>query len=366
MFLSRILVLGSFLAFIVGRWWPYTRYMPLPCLLPVGNVDVTHLPVKSATSFSSLPLNDALEKHGMKLYQHEIQGVESVAIDEDGDDLYLIDRYGYVLRANMSSLFQPGMKNISSVLQDGGLPPRLEMVGYVGPGRPLGYHVYHGNIFVCDSLKGLVRFSLETRELEILVNRAGARDSKFERFHGNVNYANDLDISRDGNTIYFTDSGDIAPALNREGYYDTMMSYILTALQGEPRGRVLAYHLREKSVEVLASRVWFANGIAISEDESFLVIAETCSRRLLKLHLKGEKEGSSEILIDGLQGYPDGISRASDGNFWVALIAQENPFLNFITKSKPFIRWAVSWLQQYWTVPIGKFGCVMKVGREGA
>jgi sugar lactone lactonase YvrE len=46
---------------------------------------------------------------------------------------------------------------------------------------------------------------------------------------------------------------------------------------------------------VVADGIWFANGVALSRDESFIVVAETFGCRLLRHWLKGEKAGSTEV-----------------------------------------------------------------------
>lgn len=72
---------------------------------------------------------------------------------------------------------------------------------YIGPGRPLGFHVVDGgaSLIACDSIKGLIRINLSSGEVCVLSNRVsddsvsgnkdGARDARAE-----INYANDLDI----------------------------------------------------------------------------------------------------------------------------------------------------------------------------
>ena len=45
-----------------------------------------------------------------------------------------------------------------------------------------------------------------------------------------IRYPNDLHIAPDG-LIYFSDSSAIAPALNAQGFYDTLWAYILTQFQ---------------------------------------------------------------------------------------------------------------------------------------
>ncbi len=67
-------------------------------------------------------------------------------------------------------------------------------------------------------------------------------------------------------------------------------------MQGRPSGRVLVYDPRDRSTRVVASGIWFANGVSLSRDESFLVIAETFGCRLLRHWLKGERAGTTEVL----------------------------------------------------------------------
>jgi len=45
-----------------------------------------------------------------------------------------------------------------------------------------------------------------------------------------IRYANDLAVAGDG-SIYFTDSTVIPPAINSQGFYDTMASFILAFFQ---------------------------------------------------------------------------------------------------------------------------------------
>lgn len=48
-----------------------------------------------------------------------------------------------------------------------------------------------------------------------------------------IRYPNDLHIAPDG-LIYFSDSSAIGPALNAQGFYDTLWAYILTQFQVFP------------------------------------------------------------------------------------------------------------------------------------
>ena len=54
-------------------------------------------------------------------------------------------------------------------------------------------------------------------------------------------------------------------------------------------GRLLAYSPVTKKATVLATGFWFANGCALSADESYILVADTLPARVLKYHLKGPK-----------------------------------------------------------------------------
>lgn len=306
-----------------------------------------------------------------------IFAAETVEVDTSSDSLYILDRNGYLYT--------------SPVPDTASSDPLLEKIGYVGPGRPLGYHIHPhtGHLIICDSLKGLTQYKLETKELQILANQD---DNGIP-----ITYANDLDISEKTGDIYFTDSTKIPPALNREGFYDTMMSYVLTAMQGQGTGRLLVYSPdaspasaspptsnRDSSKESLSSStggtarvlvdgLYFANGVALARDESYVLVAETSSKRVWKVFLKGEKAGTKSVLIDSLPGYPDGISRVvadttspdSVDAFWIAIIVGDSPILKAVYKGGKNARWLASWLLQVIPPPVKPFGMVMKVSGDG-
>lgn len=71
--------------------------------------------------------------------------------------------------------------------------------------------------------------------------------------------------------------------------FDTMRSYMLTMWHGAPMGRLLCYDPATASTSVLAHGLWYANGVALSPDESFVAVVETCSMRARRYWLKGPK-----------------------------------------------------------------------------
>ncbi|KAG7675181.1 hypothetical protein KSW81_002683 [Nannochloris sp. 'desiccata'] len=271
---------------------------------------------------------------------------KTVEVDTSSDSLYILDRNGYLYT--------------SPVPDTASSDPLLEKIGYVGPGRPLGYHIHPhtGHLIICDSLKGLTQYKLETKELQILANQD---DNGIP-----ITYANDLDISEKTGDIYFTDSTKIPPALNREGFYDTMMSYVLTAMQGQGTGRLLVY-----SPDASPASASPPTSNRDSSKESLSSSTGGTARVLVDgLYFAN---GTKSVLIDSLPGYPDGISRVvadttspdSVDAFWIAIIVGDSPILKAVYKGGKNARWLASWLLQVIPPPVKPFGMVMKVSGDG-
>ena len=89
-----------------------------------------------------------------------------------------------------------------------------------------------------------------------------------------------------------------------------------------------------KKSTLLLDSLYFANGVAIAPDNSFVLVNETYMYRIHKYWLKGEKAGTSEIIIDNLPGFPDNISSNGEGLYWVALFTSRNEFIEKTSKSK--------------------------------
>lgn len=85
----------------------------------------------------------------------------------------------------------------------------------------------------------------------------------------------------------------------------------------------------------------FANGIALSDDESFVIVSESINSRIIKYNLKGSKAGQQEIFAEGLPGVPDNINSDNQGGFLVSLIIlidSNNPYLIQSLIPHPYIR----------------------------
>lgn len=101
-------------------------------------------------------------------------------------------------------------------------------------------------------------------------------------------------------------------------------------LGGDKTGRLLKYDKSTKEVTVLIRGLAFANGVALSKDGSFVLVAETTTCKITRLWLRGPNAGQVDTFAV-LPGFPDNVRRNSKGEFWVALHNKASPFAKLIT-----------------------------------
>lgn len=201
---------------------------------------------------------------------------------------------------------------------------RAEVVADTG-GRPLGIELLgDGRLLVCDARRGLLAVDPERGAIETLVDRVASEPLRF---------CNNAAVGRD-QTVYFTDS-------SRHFGIDHWRADLL---EHSGTGRLLR---RDPGgdVTVLLEGLQFANGVALGEDEAFVVVAETGAYRLTRLWLTGERAGQSDLLVDNLPGFPDNIAAGPSGLIWVALGSPRNPLLDRLLPLHPALRRAV------WALP---------------
>lgn len=122
----------------------------------------------------------------------------------------------------------------------------------------------------------------------------------------------------------------------------------------------------------MAGGFYYSDGVAVSEDGSYLLVVETDALRVVKVWLTGDKvrgaegahahsvrlclheetagrlraavsephtdgvhacwlalpcqAGSREVLVGSLPGLPAGLSKSDDGNFWVSMTVPNPPY----------------------------------------
>ncbi|WP_373372060.1 SMP-30/gluconolactonase/LRE family protein [Nannocystis radixulma] len=211
-------------------------------------------------------------------------------------------------------------------------------------GRPLGLDFApSGALIVADAKKGLLSISPEG-QVETLVDTVdGVR----------LGFTDDVAVAQDG-TVYFTDASD------KFGFGDHM----LDLLEGRPHGRLIKYDPQTKTSTVLAKDLYFANGVALSRDESYVAVNETYRYRISRHWLKGDKAGTTDVLIEGLPGFPDGVAQSGRGTFWIAMFTVRNPAGDFLAP-RPFLKKMVANLPRaLWPKP-APYGLAIEIDETG-
>ncbi|NNF41059.1 MAG: strictosidine synthase family protein, partial [Woeseiaceae bacterium] len=191
---------------------------------------------------------------------------------------------------------------------------RVQQFALAG-GRPLGIETApDGSLVVANAYMGLQKIS-----------RSGSVSTLLDKVAGQaLQYANNLAIAPDG-TIYFSEASSKFGALSSDGTYEASL---LDIMEHGGHGRVFAFDPVSGKVTVLLDALNFANGIAVSDDEQFLLVSETGSYRVLKYFLAGERRGQTEVLLDNLPGFPDNLKSGAQGRFWLGLAAPRNAILD--------------------------------------
>jgi len=151
---------------------------------------------------------------------------------------------------------------------------------------------HKGRLYTCEGRgRRLIRTDKKGR-VEVLLDRwEGKR----------LNAPNDVVVRRDGH-IYFTD-----PAFGRAQDTRELDFYGV-------------YHITPKGEAELVAR-WETrpNGIGLSPDGRILYVSNTDERRLYAYDLDGKGRASNErVLIEGIDGPPDGIAVDEKGNIYIA------------------------------------------------
>jgi sugar lactone lactonase YvrE len=265
--------------------------------------------------------NDLLKKAEL-LAQGKIAGPEEVAVDAQGR-IYGGTQDGRVLR----------------LLPDG----RLETFAFTG-GRPLGLQFdRQGNLIVCDSYKGLLS-----------VNPAGKITILAQSINGvPFKFTDALDISSEG-VIYFTDAS----------YKFGQNEYLYDLLEARPHGRLMRLNPATGEIKVLLSGLFFANGVALSSREDFVLVNETYRYRIIRYWLKGPQTGTSEVFMDNLPGFPDNITSNRQGAFWLALFTVRNDAVDRM-HPYPLLKSLLSKLPKaFWPKP-KPYGLVLALDENG-
>ena len=227
------------------------------------------------------------------------------------------------------------------VLQPDGTQPRV--FANTG-GRPLGLVFDRaGNLIVADAIKGLLS-----------VNKSGAVKVLATEADGvPFGCLNDLDVAADG-TIYFTEASNKFP----------MSQFTNDLLEHQPNGRLLALDPESQKPRTVLPNLYFANGVAVSPDQSFVLVAETGMYRVRRVWLKEPKLGTDDIFIDNLPGFPDGISSNGRDRFWLSLVTPRQAIFDRMLP-RPFWRKLVARLPKFVQPAPLRYSFVLGLNQSG-
>jgi sugar lactone lactonase YvrE len=227
------------------------------------------------------------------------------------------------------------------VLQPDGTQPRV--LANTG-GRPLGLIFdQRGNLLVADAIKGLLSVN-KSGEVKVLATEADG--VKF-------GCLNDLDVGADG-TIYFTEASNKYP----------MSQFTYDLLEHQQNGRLLALDPMSDRPRTLLRDLYFANGVAVSPDQTFVLVAETGMYRVRRVWLREPKMGQNDIFVDNLPGFPDGISSNGRDRFWLALVAPRQAMFDRM-QPYPFMRKMVVRLPKFLQPAAQRYSFVLGFDIQG-
>ncbi len=184
-------------------------------------------------------------------------------------------------------------------------------------GRPVGHRFdAAGNLIVADAYKGLLSISPDGKITTLATQHGGMP----------FGLTDDVEPGADGN-YYFSD------ASSKFG----LRNFMLDVLEHGANGRLLSYDPRTRETRLLLEGLHFANGVAVAPDASFVLVVETSEYRVRRYWLSGPQAGQSDVFIENLPGFPDGISSNGRGIFWLAIVAPRDAQLDGLLP-RPILR----------------------------
>ena len=191
-------------------------------------------------------------------------------------------------------------------------------------GRPLGMDFdKDDNLIVVDAFRGLLSIAPDGKITELATVADGVP----------IVYADDVDVAADGK-IYFSDASTKFSAKAAGG---TLEASLYDIMEHGAHGRLIVYDPATGKAKTLLDGLNFANGVAVSHDQTYVLVNETGTYRVMRYWLSGPKKGKAEPFIEALPAFPDNISTGLNGRFWVALVSPRNPLIDKLSE-KPFMR----------------------------
>ena len=166
---------------------------------------------------------------------------------------------------------------------------------------------------------------------------------------------NGLDIADNG-MIYFSNTSETSAYSVKYGRKIIM--------EMRPIGGLHSYNPATKEVKTIIDGVYFGNGVVVSKDQTHLLMVETTKYRVLKYWISGKNAGQTEVFMDNLHGFPNGISIREDGTYWLGFSTKRNKALDEI-HPKTGMKKFVYGLPEFVQPKAEPFGMVMNISTDG-
>ena len=265
----------------------------------------------------------------------QVESPEDVILDAD-DHLYCGTRHGDIMK-----FYAPDYQ-------------RMEVYAHIG-GQPLGMAFNaEGDLYVCVGGMGLYRVKRSDHLVEKVTDKTN-RSWNTVNDDSRLRLADDLDIATDGR-IFFSEA-----TIRYE-----MSEWPIDSLEARGNGRIICYDPKTNKTQTVLRNLVFPNGICMVGDGQSLLFAESWACRISRYWFDGPNKGKVQVVIPDLPGYPDNINRASDGNFWIAIMGMRSPSFDLAMRWPGFRRRMVKRLgQDEWLSPNINVGCVIKCDLNG-
>ncbi|PVD25747.1 hypothetical protein C0Q70_13407 [Pomacea canaliculata] len=183
-------------------------------------------------------------------------------------------------------------------------------------GRPLGMRrTRDDHLLVADPYRGILKVRPPNRRTWV---QRGFFDGNYRVLVSNntlvngkpLGYLNDVVQSQNG-VVFFTSSS---------SRWRDPNDFMNITLEGETSGRVLVYDPNKGYPQELVTNLHFPNGVELSPNEDFLLIAEGGRSRIHRAWIgrNSPRRGTIDVFAENLPGFVDNIRRTNRGTYWVA------------------------------------------------
>lgn len=101
-------------------------------------------------------------------------------------------------------------------------------------------------------------------------------------------------------------------------------------ISGDKTGRLLKYDPNSKETTVIVSNLSYPNGVAVSKNGDFLLVAESSNCRILKVWLEASEKCGRIEEFGEVPGFPDNIKMNHKGELWVAIHSKRRRILKWL------------------------------------